>query len=367
MKKLTVLFAAGALTAAGCAMLQKPAPKFDPAQSAASQAATFVNVTDGKRAGEINKVAVTSCNVMIGQVTGASSATHGGLGDNSGRVDKKVSSYFYLHGISDEQQQALAEDLCRQAEAQFKTAGFEVVTMADLAGNEHYQKMQAGGKPSPYEHNPGGPTKYKLFAPKGQTITNPQYVGAGKQLSMAFAAAAGNNPAQHETRLMEDLKADAAHVNIYVDFAQVESDQQSGFLSGLTSQNSASVKGQVAMTVRGNVQFLTNESLGCNGKTGDRHECWVRYQGPRFGLKQAMVDQGDFKATVANETTKADGVSNAFSSAVGFLAAAAGGNGLSGSVKRTGVTVEPQNFSATAKKLYGYVIDMETTAMKNPG
>lgn len=363
MKKLSALaLCAGLMTSSGCYLLQKPAPKYDPAQTPASQAATFVGEQNTKKKGDIKKIAVTSCNVMIGQVVSGTSQTHAGLGtSNQGRVDAKVTKLFYLRGISDEQQQALTEDLCRQAEAQFKAAGYEVVSAAELEANEHFKLMQQAGKPAPYEIKQGQ-TSYKLYAPKGQAITNIAYLGTGGALASAFKAAAGTSPLQHEGRLMDSLKADAAHVDIFVDFASVEGDKK-GFLSGLANKDSASVKGTVGMTIRGRVQFTLASQLKCWTRFG-KHEC-ASYPGPQFGLKVPLTDNGEFVAETKDETSKGDKVAGAVTSAIGMLAALGGGaGGMSVKITRTGVHVDPANFAMVAKKAYGFIIEMQTVRMK---
>ncbi len=338
---------AAALALSGCAAMQASAPKYDPTQSAAAQAAAFVH-TEQLAKVDLKKVAITSCNVIISQATGGTSGTQAGAFQNdSGRVDKSISQVYTLRGISVEQQAALSEQLCQRAEDGFKKAGFNVVTMGELASNEDYKKMHEAGSPSPVESGHGA-IKNLVFAPKGQAVVDPKYQGAGKGLKMAFS---GANPAKYEAGLAEALDATAAHVEITIDFAKVAGDGKAGFLSSFQKKDAAQVKAEVGLSMRGRIFFA-----------GAGKKRWNPM--PKIGLKAPLMDNGELALDIKDETTTGDKAANAFSTAVGILTAVGGGNGRSFSVSRKSVTVTPDNFTSVAKKMYGNIIDMQMTVAK---
>ncbi|MEK6725826.1 MAG: hypothetical protein AABY54_04640 [Deltaproteobacteria bacterium] len=352
----------------GCGGMTKPDPKFDPSQSAASQAVQFIDARNTKNNKNLDKIAITSCNVLVGEMTSASAETGVGAfapsSESKGRVDAKVSSFYYLRGISDEQLQQLAEDLCLQAEQGIKASGRAIVPASELASNEHFLKMHEGGKDSPFEFTPpGSKAKYKVLAPKGQKVFNPAYVGTGKALSMAFSQASGNSPLMHEGRLIDSLKADAAHVDIMVDFARLEG--SSDGMQKHASRDTASVKGEVRLAVRGQVMFVANESMKCwKAPFSGKQECMTNGKNPEFLLKYPIIAQKDFVKEIKDETSTGDKVAGGITQAVGMMAAMGGGRGSSASITRTGVVVDPVQYTALTKNAFGHFLEMAMESSK---
>lgn len=355
------LVAAASLFLTGCAGMGKPMPKFDPAQSAASQAATFVNVTNPKAKSQIGRVAITQCNVVVADMTGGVSSTDAGIfGETRGRQDKKVSVYYYLRGISDDQLQAMTEQACEGAAASLKAAGFDVVPAAEVAASEHYVKLHEGGK-TPHPFDPPGGAKFKIFVPKGQKMVDLHYMTTGGGLKLAFAAAAGNTPMHHENRLMNELKADAVHVSMKIDFAQVQGDQK-GFLSTLARKDTASVSATTDLVVTGRVDAITHESLKCWERFG-KQECASNGKTPVFTLKYPLVSTGAV-IEVKDETTKGDKVGSAISGGLSMLAAMSGSRGTAMSVTRKGVVVDPAKYTQAAKQSMSQFIEMVSATAK---
>ncbi len=346
----------------GCAgMGAKPAPQFDPAQPAASQAATFINVTNPKNKGQIGRVAVTSCNLVVADMAGGVSQTDAGLfGQTSGRQDKKVSMYLYLRGISDEQLQAMTEEACAAAEASLQSSGFEVVPAAEIQANAHYQKLHEGGK-SPVSFDPPGGEKYKIFMPKGQKMVDMHYLTTGGGLKLAMAAAAGNTPANHKGRLMDELKADDVHISLKINFGAVEGDKK-GFLSSVAKKDTAQVKATTDVIITGRVEIVTNESLKCWERFGKK-ECMGNGKHPQFALKYPIVVPGAV-VEVKDETTKGDKVAGAISGGLSMLAAMGGGRGTAMSTTRKGVVVDPVKYAAGVKRAAANVAEMVAASAK---
>lgn len=361
MKKLTALIAASTFALSSCGLMpKKETPKFDPAQPAAAQAAIFLAPQNTKYNGDLNRIAVVSCNVLIGSISGGQAATSSGFGNQDNRLEKSVSSLYYMRGISDDQLQAMAEEICAQAKTSLKSAGYTLVPDAELTAHEAYQALHKAGKPSPYTWKIGK-TEYKVLAPKGQQVYNNAYIGVAGGLAQAFKAAAGTSAQQHEARLGDALGADLAHVDVKIDFAEVAS---SGGASAWRRKDSADVSAKMNFALIGKVAFITNESLKCWERFGKR-ECGANRASPDFGTKIPLVGGADFVTSIKDETTTGDKVGNAVSGAIGMLGALAGGNGgRSFSVKRTSVVVDPQKYVSLSKSYFGYFMDMVVESAK---
>lgn len=360
-KIVAVLVSCSLPLLSGCGLIpKKETPKFDAAQPAVSQAAIFVNSENTKYNSDLNKIAVASCNVLIGSISSGQAATSAGFANNDRRVESSINSLYYLRGISDDQLQSLAEDLCSQAKASLKAAGYAMVPDAEIMGHEAYQELHKSGKASPYTMKLGK-TEYKVLAPKGQQVYNLAYLGTAGGLGQAFKAAAGTSSAQHETRLSDGLGADIAHIDIKVDFAEVAS---SGGASAWMKKDSATVKAKMNLAITGKVSFVANESLKCWQRFG-KHECGANRPSPSFGLKIPLVAGDEFVTEIKNETSTGDKVGNALSGGIAMLGALAGGGGRSFSVKRTGVVVDPQKYAAMSKKYVGYFMEMVIAQAKS--
>jgi hypothetical protein len=362
MQTAVRIAAASSMFLTGCAGLgAKPAPKFDLDQPAASQAATFINVTNPKNKGQVGRVAVTSCNMVVADMAGGVSQTDAGLfGETRGRNDKKISMYLYLRGISDEQLQAMTDEACASAEAALKSSGLEVVPRSEFASNEHYLKLHEGGK-SPVTFDPPGGEKYKIFVPKGQKMVDMRYLTTGGGLKLAMAAAAGNTPANHKGRLMDELKADDVHISLKINFGAVEGDKK-GFLSSVARKDTAEVKATTDVIITGRVEVVTNESLKCWERFGKK-ECMGNGKHPQFALKYPINVPGAV-IEVKDETTKGDKIGGAISGGLSMLAAMSGSRGTAMSTTRKGVVVDPAKYAAGVKRAAASMAEMVAASAK---
>jgi len=170
-------------------------PAYDPAASAASQAASFV--APGKAAkfmADVRKIAITSCNVMFAFKSNGSAGTQGGLFSQAGgvtRAEAKVKVEYNLQGMDDASMQTLTNEICARAEDQTRAAGFDVVPAADLATNEDFQGMHQNARPIPFEYKASGKgtsTRYVVYAPEGQGVFDPRFIGTSAGLGAAMLA-----------------------------------------------------------------------------------------------------------------------------------------------------------------------------------
>jgi hypothetical protein len=347
-------------------------PVFDANGSLGSQASSFVtpNKAAGKYMKDVGKVAITSCNVMFAYQSNASAGTEGGLFSEAGgvtRAEATVNAEYTLHGMEEADMQALATEICQEAETQVKAAGFDVVPSDVLAANEDYQGIHANAKQVPYEYKAGGKgtnNRYLVYAPPGQGIYDPRFIGVAAGLGAAMKAAKGTSPQFYEGRVMDTLQADAMNINLLVDFAAVESDGSQGGLGGLASKDSAKVDGDARLSVSGSVRIVPRAQQECWDRFGKR-ECMVDANKiPEFNTATPVISADPFYKEFVNDTTTGDKVGSAVSKGIAVLGAMGGVGGRSYSIKRYGVYVEPAQYGAEVKKYAQGFIGMALESAK---
>lgn len=247
------------------------------AQDAAPAASTSVSAADAKAvlkatnagsAASIGKLAITSCNVLFGTETSANSETQAGFGEPSqGRVDAFVSSTYELLGVDANAMQAMAEAICADAEAQLATR-YTVIPAAELAAHPAFQRLHAGGKPTPFALQRAD-AKYAVYAPAGQSIVDLMYqnstdTAAGALAmfgSIAKTIASGGGSEADEGVLLSELGASGARINVMVDFAKQKSNKVKGFLGKIAGNDTAKVETQLQLSVSGFVRMTPNDKL----------------------------------------------------------------------------------------------------------
>lgn len=361
-KKIAAVAVSAALS--GCGMLNKQVkvPTYDANATPQSQAATFIGVQNPKLLTN-KKAFLSECNVLVAHQTGASAGTTAGLLNNNtaGRTDEKVVSLYYLKGITDGQLQALADSVCADAEARLTAAGYQVVPLSTLQSNEKYAKMTANGKASPFDYTPPGTkNKYKVYSVKGSTVFNPQYLGAGGGLAMAFKQASGNAPAFMEAGLVDELGADAVRVNVLLDFSSVQGDGHGKWLK----KDTAEVKAKVLFAVSGKMTIIPKDEVKCGKRFGNR-ECYTPAKFSTLNLKFPVTSEEKFYTSIVDATKTSDKVAAVASKAISVLAAMSGSHGMSGSTSRTDVNIDPPAYDAVAKKSVATFLEMALAAAKS--
>ncbi len=317
------------------------------------------------------KLAVTSCNVMFAQVSSASASTGAGLFggthssryDGKSRVDTKVTQLYTLTGLNQAQMQAMTDSICNGAEDRLRGAGFDVISRKELLANASYQGLGKAGKSSPYEYKMGQ-SRYMVFAPTGQSVFDPRYIGVASGLGQAFKQATGESAAFYETRVMDELGADSVNINVLVDFAQLTSSGQArGFQ--LSNIDSASVKGEVKLSISGDVSFKLKSEMDCWNRFGKR-ECMVKAgRSPIFGIKIPVTADEKFYKAVVNATTTGDKVASGVSKGLAMLSAMGGVDSRSFSTTRYNVEVDPAHFEKVSRKYVDGFLDMAFLSAKN--
>lgn len=363
---------ASAVTLAGCAGKVAPPEPFDPAKAAEAQAASFIG--QGKNADKyikkVKKVAITSCNVMFAFKSNASAGTSAGMFSSapSGtvRTDAQVTVEYNLHGMDDAAMKALTNQVCSGAEEKMRAAGFDVIPGKTVAANANFQGIHKNARQVPFEYKAAGQgekTRYMVYAPDGQGIYDPRFIGVMAGLGAAFKAAKGENPMQYEGKLMDELGADAAHLNILVDFADMQSDGHKG--SWGTDKNTANVKADARLAISGDMSFYLKEELNCWGKDAKR-QCGIDLgKVATFNTSRPVISGAPFYTQIRNETTTGDKIAGAATKGLAMLAAMSGvKGGTSVDITRYGVDVDPAQYGGEVKKYAGGFVEMMLVSAK---
>ncbi|MGL6224494.1 MAG: hypothetical protein ACRC6L_13025, partial [Steroidobacteraceae bacterium] len=240
------------------------------AQDAAAtraDAAKTLKATNVEAGVGITRLALTSCNVLFGVETSASSSTQAGFGEpTSGRIDSNVSVTYALQGMDEAALQALTDQVCADAVARYAAVGYEIVPQADVNAHPEFARLQSMGKPVPYTYSRAG-SKYQVRAPAGQTVFDPAYLNAVDStlsvLSTIGGATSGNTYQAAEGALLKSLNASGLHVNVMVDFAKAKGSKASGFLGKMAGNDTAKVEGDLQLSVSGFVLLNPLDKIQC--------------------------------------------------------------------------------------------------------
>lgn len=362
------LFPAFAVLLAACAGKQPdPPPPYDPAAAAEQQAASFIQ--PGKDAAKnmktVKKLAITSCNVMFAQTSGATASTGGGLFSEAGskkRAEAKVSIYYTLVGLSEDDMQRMTDAICADARAKLAAAGYDLVPEADLAANEAMIELNKAGRASPFEYKGGGggaESRYLVFAPGGSTVFDERYIGTMSGLGQAFKQAKGTSAGQYELRVMDELGADAVNINILVDFAELQSSGSGR--AGLASRNTAKVEGEVGLSVTGQFRIKIADGMKCWDRFGKRECSSDPRKWPTYHTKRPIFTGEEFYESVENATTVGDKAGAALTKGLSMLM-----GGTSVDITRYDVSVNPETFEMVTRKPVDGFIDMSIVTTKAP-
>lgn len=259
--------------------------------------------------------------------------------------------------------QEITNTLCADAEAQLATQ-FEVISSSTLQSNPLMSKVYAVGKPTPYAYTRKD-SQYLIFAPQGQTVIDPTYQMSGEKGLAGMASVFGTvgnaiSNAQTlggEIHVAHELGAAATHINIMVDFADVQGKKAKGFLGKITGQQEAKVTADVKLSVSGFVTIAPPSKVNYSNPTAASVNAkdYVRFttEEPLVVDSSAILGVRDIQSASSKKKELAGNV-------LGVLVSAAAGRGSSiTSIIENGVDVDPVKYAADirtqSKKFIGLV------------
>ncbi len=336
-------------TLAFCAFLPlstsaKEAPEAVPLDSnfqLAEQATKLFRVAEATALKNVKKVAVPLFSVEFVIADSERSETSGFAA--AGRASASV--YYKLKGVDEADFQAITTTLYQRFLADLKDAGMEVIPQEQVAALPSYQKLAAGGTPSPIKSDsaitmapPGMPIYGFNKTQTGGTSSGAGLFGALSQMGSGFSAVGA---ALDTVALQQELGAAVIEVQMKVNFVQLKSNTK-GFLGRLG--NTASVTSKVQPSV-GSAMFSVQSST----------------RGALTLTNPLALDATAFSEVRKKPTTKGD-VAGAV--AVGLLRLAIGSNDSSSSDEMEAVA-DPAKYRDIVGNGLGTVTQMFVQRLKS--
>ena len=365
MKSLipAVSLATASLLLAACASAPKAPPAFNSAASPQAQAKEFIEGRNKQGNNGVQKVALTTCQVAFATHQAGSSQTSGHFFDSrDNTVEAKISQHYYLKGVSDEQLQDIANNMCAEGERQIRAAGFDVMPFSQVQQTAEYQELYATGKPSPFKTKINK-TEYTVVAPTGYAVTDEsttnRAAGGFGGIANAFKQAGGANASSKEATLGFKLGVAPARLMYTVDVASITQNEK-----GLMGMNkTALVEGKVNLQVGGVFMLIPLDGMSKRSPRDETRFYTVNAM-PTYVSKQPIVSDEVFYSSVEDATTTGDKLADGFSKVMGIATALAGGTGFSSDTTRYDVNVKPEAFSALATKHAGNFAAMAAYSAK---
>jgi hypothetical protein len=334
------------------------APSSTPSTALPSKdaAAKVLKVHKANKDTEVNRLAITSCNVLFGTETSADSSTQGGFGSASKpSSEAHVSVSYTLQGMEPAVLQALVETICTDAQTQLAAAGYDMVSAAELAARPEFIKLHAGGKPTPYAYERAG-SKYNTYAPAGQQVFDLTYMGTADTFGAVFKTIGSGGSNSDEGALLKALDASGAHVNVMVDFAKAKGDKVKGFLGRIAGQDTAKVEAKMQLSVSGFVTLLPVKYVKCYdarcnlGGVGKETPLFTT-EVPLLSGENAVLAVNDIQSTGSKVGEAAVNVL-----AVGM--ALSGYGSSTASVTQNGVVVDPTIYTSEVRSMAQQFVGM---------
>ena len=226
--------------------------------SAASAHVAAFKSSDSAQGKGVRRIAVPSIHIeFVTSSSASASATEIGRSGTAG-----VSSTYKLVGVDGSDMQAIADRLLSELVTELGTAGFEVVSAAEMQQAPSYRKLIANAKTTLLERSSGS-TQSLLVGPS----TLPLYgiaPASGSGGLMAAVAGMGNvadmiSSSLDVAQLQKELNAAVLALRLRVSFVDLESSSSSllGRLSG-----TASVKSKLSTSLTEAALTLTNAGGG---------------------------------------------------------------------------------------------------------
>ena len=312
------------------------------------EAGKYMKAEKTKPSANVRRVAITSCNVLFGMVTGADAQTQRGFGDSSQRMESRVKVSYELRGLDPPALQALTEAVCTDISATLTAAGYTVLPAAEIAAHPEFTKLHAAGKPTPYAYERGG-TAYQTYAPAGQQIVDNTYLGRADSVFAGFKAMSTDGPMFIEARLAKALDASPVHVSVLIDFASAQGNTAKGFFGRMAGNDSATVDAKLVMSAAGFMTMIPADRIDCSSGfcQGANDANLVA----RITNKEALIGNASAVKDIFDAQTQLQKADELGGKLISGLAALSGINTTMTDIQRNGVNVDPDAYASEARRL----------------
>ena len=335
------------------ALLPLLAQAQSPTLPSATEATQWLKADKVKKGAGIDRLAITSCNVLFGTETSADAETQRGFGDSSQRLEARVYAKYSLLGMGPEALQTLAEQVCEDSRQSFAAMGYAVLPASEVSAHPDFARLHAKGKPVPYAYEHAG-SKYSNHAPPGEQVIDPVYLNRVHGIGAAFDSMSTDGPLFIEGALLKGLSASSAHINLMVDFAKPESSNAKGFLGKLAGSDTAKVEAPLQLSVSGFVTLHPLANIECNNGLCVGFSDASRI--PRFSTRAPLRSATNPVLELKDLQSKTEKSGELAVNVLGGLMALAGQGGGSASITHEGVVVDPTVYSAEVRRLAQQVV-----------
>jgi hypothetical protein len=312
------------------AVTAKDAPAFDPAAAPAGLAADFLDGDKLDRLAGTKRIAITNFRVEFAVENSASAQSSSSAGWTASK------SQIRLTGISDENRQAITDQLYDNLVQQLTSAGFEVLPMATVQADAEYQSLQPVLKTST---EPVGTQigKSVFVGPRGMATyrsNEDRHLGVGSLLG----GISTTQPQNIEPRIAKSLDATVLRATVAVHF--VNQSAKGGMFrmgSSVTTEESLALVPELTQFL-----FITPG----DGKA-------------RISLKHPVTMPGDI-LTLADVTKGKDKAAEAIGNVLTGLMAGGGR-----STKKLEATAAPEAYMGAVTR-YGQALEAATVSLLGP-
>ncbi len=327
-----------------------------------SDAEKILKAEKVSKGANISRLAITSCNVLFANETGANAETQRGFGDASAkRVESRIDATYTMQGMEPAVLQSLAEQICSDASAQLAAAGYTMVPDAEVAARPEFAQLHAKGKPVPYAYERSG-TKYTNYAPPGQQVIDLTYLSTRDIFGAAFSAMGTDNPALIEGALLKGLDASGAHINVMVDFAKPKSNSVKGFFGKIAGSDTAKVEAKMQLSVSGLILLIPVQNIECNA--GYCVGASDASKSPRFTSKEPLLSGENAVLDVIDIQSKAEKGGELAVNAMATVIALSGYSSATTSIERNGVVVDPAIYQSEVRRMSREFVGMAAVLAK---
>jgi len=328
-----------------------------------AEAGKLLKADKVSKGGNISRLAITSCNVLFANETGANAETQRGFGDSTAqRVEARIDASYTLQGMDPAALQALAEQVCADASTQLAASGYTMVPATEVAAHPEFARLHAKGKPVPYAYERQG-TQYTNYAPPGEQVIDLNYLSTRDVFGAAFSAmSTTENPAFIEGKLLNDLQASGAHINVMVDFAKPKSNRVKGFFGKIAGNDTAKVEAKMQLSISGLITLIPLEHIDCS--SGYCLGANDASKTPRFTSKEPLLSGENAVLEVVDIQSKGEKAGELAVNAMATVIALSGYSSATTSIERNGVVVDPAIYQTEVRRMAREFVGMAAVLAK---
>ena len=200
----------------------------------------------------------------------------------------------------------------------------------------------------PYAYERGG-SQYMTYAPAGQQVVDSTYLARTDSILSGFKAMSTDGPMFIEARLAKALDASPVHVSVLIDFASAQGNSAKGFWGRLGGNETAKVESKLTMSAAGFMTMIPADRIDCSSGfcQGANDARLVA----RVTSRETLIGNASAVKEIFDAQTKLQKADELGGKLISGFAALAGQSSTMTDIERNGVVVDPERYSAEARRL----------------